>query len=123
MARILLLAVLAAVFMIGASALDLDPRVTTMDTAESVNCDGTLRSLFTCLPAVEGNDPEPPSTDCCNAVMNVNTDCLCNAIGQGDAESFPGMNVNAALQLPKECGRVVPKGFECAGYIVPSSYP
>ncbi|KAL2630250.1 hypothetical protein R1flu_014936 [Riccia fluitans] len=118
MARTILLSVLATLFMMGISAFDVDPRVTTVDNADSVDCDGTLRSLLSCLPAVEGDDPEPPSSDCCSAVVNVNTDCLCNAIGQGDAESFPGMNVNAALQLPRECGRVVPKGFKCAGWFL-----
>ncbi|BBN08100.1 protein MpLTP-like69 [Marchantia polymorpha subsp. ruderalis] len=120
MARALHLALLAAIFILTTSAYDLDPRVTKTDTSDSSDCSDTLHSLLSCLPAVEGDDPEAPTKECCTAVVHVNADCLCSALGEGDTAGFPGMNIGAALLLPRKCGRVVPKGFKCAGHLVPS---
>ncbi|EFJ10304.1 hypothetical protein SELMODRAFT_427211 [Selaginella moellendorffii] len=79
-------------------------------------CD--LTTLLPCLSSVIGDKPTPPSEECCAVVRVVDPDCVCGHVG--DDEGITGINVKLAAQIPKKCGRHVPKGFKCGDVPVPS---
>lgn len=79
-------------------------------------CSSTATSLSLCLPAVQGANPPFPTDECCAAVRTTDTGCLCNIVTEySGIISSMGVNVSAALLLPKNCKHVLPAGYNCDG--------
>lgn len=79
-------------------------------------CSSTASSLSLCLPAVQGEDPPFPTDACCYVVRTTDTGCLCNVVTQySGAITAMGVNLSAALQLPKNCKHALPIGYSCDG--------
>ncbi|XP_024390184.1 uncharacterized protein [Physcomitrium patens] len=83
-------------------------------------CSNTLSSLSACMPAIEGENPQSPSVACCDVVRGSDASCLCSIVTTyANLTDAMGINLRAALLLPKQCKRAVPSGFTCGGYVIP----
>ncbi|XP_031495990.1 protein MEN-8 [Nymphaea colorata] len=59
---------------------------------QSQNCSAKLTSLTTCASyVVPGANEGRPSTQCCSALSDMDTDCLCSTL-------------RIVAQLPNQCG-------------------
>ncbi|KAG0618683.1 hypothetical protein M758_4G084600 [Ceratodon purpureus] len=89
--------------------------------ATTGSCTSSMSSLAVCLPAIEGDNPPSPTDMCCAIVRATDTGCLCNLATE--YSNAMGVNVRAALLLPKQCKHIIPAGYTCDGYLIPSYVP
>ncbi|KAG4961877.1 hypothetical protein GLYMA_14G018900v4 [Glycine max] len=62
-----------------------------------------------------GGPTIPPSTECCNALRNVDVPCMCR-LANNFQSYFSGGKVVYTL---RQCGKDVPPGTTCGGYRAP----
>lgn len=107
----------ALVALVSVIILVVEGRFYKVAAAVSPNpCASSATSLSVCLPAVQGDNPPLPTDACCVAVRSTDAGCLCTIVAQySSAISDMGVNVSAALLLPKNCKHVLPLGYHCDG--------
>ncbi|KAK3032461.1 hypothetical protein RJ639_037274 [Escallonia herrerae] len=64
-----------------------------------------MTDLATCLPAITGTSPQPPTVGCCKVMHKTNLHCLCS---YKDELRNLGVDPKTAMALPKKCGLKLP---------------
>ncbi|XP_030441373.1 putative lipid-transfer protein DIR1 [Syzygium oleosum] len=68
-------------------------------------CNIPTDKLASCLPAVTGDHPTPPTEQCCKAISKADMQCLCRY--RSVLPNF-GINPANAMALPEKCGLKAP---------------
>ncbi|KAK2987066.1 hypothetical protein RJ640_004792 [Escallonia rubra] len=66
----------------------------------TIICNVKMTDLATCLPAITGTSPQPPTVGCCKVMHKTNLHCLCS---YKDELRNLGVDPKAAMALPKKC--------------------
>ncbi|OIW02829.1 hypothetical protein TanjilG_29605 [Lupinus angustifolius] len=85
--------------------------VLTSVPGEGFNCDDAKEELFPCLEYIIGEGGDAPSSECCDAVIDLKSSTptkndrrsACECL-KAAADGFSGLRDDLAASLPKRCG-------------------